>query len=86
MPNDREKIRAFIESHMLDFIENENLDDSINIFESGLVNSLFVMKLLKYIQEEFIIEIDSEDMEISNFNSINNIMNFIEEKKYPARV
>lgn len=77
----REKIRKFIEANLVVFEDEAEFDDSDNIFEMGFVNSLFAMKLLNYVENEFGIEVDTDDMEISNFSSINNIMNFIESKK-----
>jgi methoxymalonate biosynthesis acyl carrier protein len=46
-----------------------------------LVNSLFAMKLLNYVKEEFAIKLDSDDMDITNFNSVNNVLEFIKKKK-----
>jgi methoxymalonate biosynthesis acyl carrier protein len=77
----KEKIRKFIESNLLDFISELEFSDSDNIFELGLVNSLFAMKLLNYVKEEFAIKLDSDDMDITNFNSVNNVLEFIKKKK-----
>jgi len=77
----KEKIRKFIESNLLDFVSEVEFSDSDNILEMGLVNSLFAMKLLKYVKEEFDIKLESDDMEITNFNSVNNVLEFIEKKK-----
>jgi methoxymalonate biosynthesis acyl carrier protein len=77
----KEKIRKFIESNLLDFISELEFSDSDNIFELGLVNSLFAMKLLNYVKEEFAIKLDSDDMDITNFNSVNNVIEFIKKKK-----
>jgi len=76
----RKKIREFIECNLFDFVEEVNFSDHDNIFELGLVNSLFAMKLLDYIKTGFNIKIESDDMEITNFNSINNILEFMERK------
>ena len=71
-------IRAFIERHLV--IDEAVFSDSDNIFEMGFVNSLFAMQLLTYVQNEFNIVIDDDDIEISNFSSIDNIVNLIEKK------
>ncbi len=77
----KEKIRTFIESNLMDFMSNVEFSDSDNIFELGLVSSLFAMKLINYVKEEFDIKLGSDDMEITNFNSVNNVLEFIKKKK-----
>jgi methoxymalonate biosynthesis acyl carrier protein len=77
----REKIRSFIEANLVVFEDEAEFADADNIFEMGFVNSLFAMKLLNYVENEFGVEVDNDDMEISNFSSVDNIMNFIQSKK-----
>lgn len=77
----KEKIRQFIEANLVVFEDEAEFTDSDNIFEMGFVNSLFAMKLVSYIEQEFAIEVDNEDLEISNFNSVDRIVGYIENKK-----
>ncbi len=77
----REKIRKFIESNLVVFEDEAEFTDSDNIFEMGFVNSLFAMKLVNYIEQEFSIEVDNDDLEISNFSSVDRIVEYIESKK-----
>jgi methoxymalonate biosynthesis acyl carrier protein len=78
--NTREKIRGFIESNLIVFEDNVEFSDSDNIFELGFVNSLFAMKLLNYVENEFNIVVESDEIDISNFNSVNNIMGLLKSK------
>lgn len=73
----KEKVRKFIESNLIIYDEEVVFSDEDNIFSAGFVNSLFAMKLLSYIESEFYIAVESEDMEISNFSSVNSIVDFI---------
>ena len=77
----KEKIRQFIEANLVVFEDEAEFTDSDNIFEMGFVNSLFAMKLVSFIEQEFAIEVDNEDLEISNFNSVDRIVGYIENKK-----
>jgi acyl carrier protein len=77
----KEKIRQFIEANLVVFEDEAEFTDSDNIFEMGFVNSLFAMKLVGYIEQEFAIEVDNEDLEISNFNSVDRIVGYIENKQ-----
>jgi len=77
----KEKIRKFIEGNLVVFEDEAEFGNSDNIFEMGFVNSLFAMKLVNYIEEDFGIEVANDDLEISNFSSVDRITEFIEEKK-----
>ena len=77
----KEQIRKFIESNLVVFEDEADFSDSDNIFEMGFVNSLFAMKLVNHIEQEFGIEVDNEDLEISNFSSVERIVQYIESKK-----
>ncbi len=57
------------------------LEDSDNIFESGYLNSLLAMQLVMFLEKEFSITIENEDLEPKNFQSINLICEFVMEKK-----
>lgn len=76
----KEKIRELINKNLV--MENEvtKLKDSDNIFEMGYVNSLFAMRLVTFIEDEFDIIIDNDELNIENFSSINTIVAFIENK------
>ena len=76
----KEMIRNYINSNLITFDDVE-FSDSDNIFKGGLVNSLFAMKLLTFIEKEFSIKVDDEDIEIANFSSVNNIIKLIEKEK-----
>lgn len=77
----KDKIRTFIESKVAVFEDDVEFEDSDNIFEKGFVNSLFAMRLLNFIESEFGIEAEVEDLDIGNFSSIDRIMAFIDSKK-----
>nr|WP_288974227.1 phosphopantetheine-binding protein [uncultured Blautia sp.] len=71
-----EKIRTFIGR----FTKGKTFSDSDNIFETGLVNSLFAMQLVQFIETEFNISIDNADLNLENFKNVDAIVNLIERK------
>ena len=75
-----EQIRKFIEANLIVFDEEIEYSDTDNIFEMGYVNSLFAMKLLNYVENEFNIIVENEDMDIKNFQTVNNIVDLVEKK------
>lgn len=75
-----EKIRKFIESNLIVYDDDIELGDDDNIFQLGFVNSLFAMKMIGFIESEFDIIIENDDLDITNFSSICNVANFINSK------
>ncbi len=78
---EREKIRNFITSHLAVFEDEAEFSDSDNIFELGFVNSLFAIQLVNYVQNEFEIVLDDDDIDIANFSSVDNVLKLIRKKK-----
>ena len=51
-----------------------------NIFEGGIANSLLAMQLVLFLEKNFCIQIEGKDLRQQNFETINNIENFIDAK------
>ncbi|MFE0556341.1 acyl carrier protein [Paenibacillus lautus] len=80
----KQKIRNFIESNLVVFEDEAVFTDDDHIFQKGFVNSLFAMKLLSYIEQEFGFTVSNEDLDIANFSTLNNIVKLIEKHKQEA--
>ncbi len=76
----RTKVRDFIKKNLVDFDDKVQIADSDNIFVLGFVNSLFAMKLLNFVENEFNTSVEPQDMSLVNFSSVDNIVNLIERK------
>jgi acyl carrier protein len=72
----KESIRNFINSS----INMEGLDDDENLFETGLINSLFAIQLTNFVERTFGIEVGMDDLSIENFKSINATAAFVASK------
>ena len=72
-----DKIRTFIQKNLVVFDDEATFSNHDNIFAMGFVNSLFAMKLVAFVEREFGLSVENEDLDISNFSSVNNIVNFI---------
>ncbi len=75
-----ETVKKTIEVYLKKFIQKEIAADD-EIITSGLVNSLFAMQLILFIEKEFDLKIGNEDLDIKNFNSLNAISRFVGNKK-----
>ena len=72
----KETVRHFI----LSSIAIPHLNDDDNLFESGIVNSLFAVQLMTYIEKVFAIEVGMDDLDIENFKSLNAATAFVLKK------
>src|SRR2546429_8926137 len=68
------KTRAFLAR----FFQNIDLQDDQDIFAMGFVNSLFAMQLVLFVENEFGISVENDDLDIDNFRSINAIVHLVE--------
>ncbi|MFJ8005321.1 acyl carrier protein [Streptomyces fagopyri] len=73
-------IRAFLAQY---FGEHRLADDA-DIFATGLVNSLFVMQLVLFVEGEFGMAVEDDDLEMANFSSVDAIDALITRKRSVA--
>jgi len=71
-------IRAKIHAFLGRFFQNFALQDDQDIFALGFVNSLFAMQLVLFVESEFGISVDDEDLDIDNFRTVNAIASLVE--------
>ena len=65
-----DEARQRIESFLSESLGVPDLAYEEDIFELGLVTSMFALQLVDFVENEFEIELEDEDLERSNFNSI----------------
>ena len=74
----KEEIKKYIvEASLSDAkdIKNETL-----IFEAGLLDSMGLLFLIEFLKEEYDVEVNDEELNPENFESINSIVSFVEGK------
>lgn len=73
-------IKETVKRFILSSIDYTHLDDDDNLFESGIVNSLFAVQLMTFIEKTFSIEVGTDDLDIENFKSLNATTAFVLKK------
>lgn len=73
----KEKVKNFLQK----YIKNVDINEDDDIFQTRLVNSLFAMQLVLFVEKEFNIKVGNQDLDLKNFSSINAIADFVERKK-----
>ena len=72
----KEAIRTFIQAS----INIDGFGNDENLFESGIVNSLFAVQLMTFVERTFEIEVGTDDLDIENFKSIDATAAFVAKK------
>ncbi len=70
-----------IRSYILENINVPALDDDFDIFEAGIVNSLFAIELMTFLEKSFAIKVTMDDLDMQNFKSVNAASQFVLQKK-----
>lgn len=70
------KVRSFLTS----FVQDDDFEDSDNIFELGLVNSLMAMQLVLFLEKEFQCKFSNEELNLRNFRSVDAIVSLLASK------
>lgn len=70
------KIKQFLSR----FFRNHELKDDEDIFALGFVNSLLAMQLVAFVEKEFRVTVEDEDLDLDNFRTIDAIDALIERK------
>ena len=73
--------RDTIKNFILESINIPNLQDDDNLFESGIVNSLFAIHLMTFLEKTFNIEVTMDNLSMDNFESVNAASLFVERKQ-----
>lgn len=78
MSTEENKVR--IRTFLGRVLRSHELQDNEDIFALGLVNSLFAMQLVQFVEHEFGMTVEDEDLDIDNFNTVNAISQLVERK------
>jgi len=73
-------IKQAVRQFIFKSIRLPDLGDDDNLFESGIVNSLFAVQLMTFVEKAFGIEVQSDDLDIENFKSLNATTEFVVRK------
>ncbi len=74
-------IDSAVRNFLGQFVSDPDVDGDHDLFASGMVNSLFAMQLVLFVEKEYGIRVANEDLDYENFKSVNAIVGFIEAKK-----
>lgn len=77
-----------LQSALKSFIQNElavgrgkELQPEDDLFTSGILDSLGILQLVLFIEEQFSVQVPDEDVVFENFHSLNAISEYLERRK-----
>lgn len=69
----KERVRLFLG----ETIRVYDLPDDQDLFAGGFINSLFGMQLVAFVEKEFSISVENDDLDMANFSSISAIERYV---------
>ena len=80
---DLASIKTFIRTELI-YDDEKDFDENTNLIERGIIDSMSLVRLISFIEENYEIQVQDEDIVPENFSSLNKISNFIAERRKPA--
>ena len=85
MQDDRSSIKKKVRGYILEnylFTDDESaLADDTSFLERGIIDSTGIMEVIAFLQEEFGIEVEDEEMVPENLDSVDNIAAYVSRKR-----
>lgn len=76
MENVNKKVKNFLTR----FFKKHEFKEDEDIFLLGFVNSLFAMQLVLFLEKEFGLTVETQDLDLDNFRTIKSIVDFVQSK------
>jgi acyl carrier protein len=76
-----EAIRQFIATNLLYSTEGFPHSDGVSLLREGIIDSLGVVELVEFLQGQFGIKVEQQDVRPENFDSVANMAAYVRRKK-----
>ena len=73
-------IREFILENYLFTDDESELKNNESLIESGVIDSTGIMEVIAFLQKEFDIVVEDDEMIPENLDSVDNILNYLKKK------
>lgn len=81
MADTKSIIRQYIMSELIKDKKQAGLGDSDSLIESGIVDSLGIMKLIGFLEDRINIQISDDELIPENFSSVDSITALVQRKQ-----
>jgi methoxymalonate biosynthesis acyl carrier protein len=74
-------VRASVKDYLSRFLGDLDGMEDAKLITGGLLDSLVAIQMIDFIQDRFGVTVENEDLEMANFDSIHQIVAFVERKR-----
>ena len=75
-----ENVRSFIVENFIFDDNPDPLDNTQSFLESGIIDSTGILELVSFIEENYSIKMEDEELIPDNLDSVNNVVSYINRK------
>ncbi|WP_168198792.1 acyl carrier protein [Jejubacter calystegiae] len=83
--NFKATIATFLSEEFAPDIPPEEFDENLNLVDFGIIDSLGVLKLVAYLESDFGIVVQPEELSVDLFSSLGEISRFVDRKLEAVR-
>lgn len=76
----KQSVKNYILENVLYGAGDDALSDEDSFLEKGIIDSTGILEIVSFIEEEFNITVQDEEMIPENLDSVNNLAKFVKEK------
>lgn len=80
MSTTKATLKSFIEESFLEGTARTTVEDDLSFLEVGLLDSTGVLELVDFLEQQFEISVEDEELIPENLDSINQICTYLESK------
>jgi len=82
MNDPKAKVRGFIVENFL-FGDEDGVKDDTSFLDEGVIDSTGILELVSFLEEEFSIRVEDEELVPENLGSINSVVAYLTKKIAP---
>ena len=75
----KEDIKAFVIENFL-FGSDDGLEDTTSFMDEGIIDSTGILELIGFLEEEYSISVEDEELIPENLDSLNNVVAYLRRK------
>jgi acyl carrier protein len=79
--NIEDTLSNFIVNELMFADENTRLDHDQDLIESGMLDSVAVLRMIMFVEEQFGVHVEDHEVLPDNFRSVNLVKDFVQRKR-----
>ncbi|MCX4670928.1 acyl carrier protein [Streptomyces sp. NBC_01381] len=76
-----EAVRSRVLEYLLRYVDDPSELEGMQLITGGVLNSLATVSLVGHLEKEFGVEVEDDDLEIENFDTVDSIVRFVQGKQ-----